>query len=309
MPNKTRRKKSMSRLTQHDRKLLAQNPVGIIGVDEAGRGCLAGPVSAAAVWLDMRIFATRDSRRLARRANDSKKLSPETRDELFAAIEAWKREGIVRVEQAYADVLEIDAYNILGATRLAMHRCLLALANAAVAANEPNPLADSSAGSEDTPLLAGDNIARPFVLVDGRPLKPFAWRHTALVGGDARSLAIALASIYAKISRDRLMENLPCAIPPTTSPPTRATPPQPTSPQSAPTAPRPNTALYSCAALSNNRQTPPSKRNLHSREASAVCPAETLANVGQAFLPVIRETSAFSFTPLRDEKCLHFYWA
>jgi ribonuclease HII len=198
----------MSRLTQHDRGLLAKNPAGIFGVDEAGRGCLAGPVSAAAVWLDMRIFGTRDSRRLARRANDSKKLSPSARNELFAAIETWKHTGVARVEQAFASALEIDAYNILGATRLAMHRCLHALSRAAATATEPSPFADSSSGGDDTPLLADSAAARPLVLVDGLPLKPFAWRHTALVGGDGRSLAIALASIYAKVSRDRFMEDL-----------------------------------------------------------------------------------------------------
>jgi ribonuclease HII len=203
----------MSRLTQHDRRLLKTNPIGIVGVDEAGRGCLAGPVSAAAVWIDWNLFGTRDRRRLARRANDSKKLSPAQRDELFAAVNEWCADGVVRVAHAYASVLEIDAYNILGATRLAMHRCLQQLADAARSPENPTPFADASTGADDTPLFPAGDTAHPLVLVDGRPLKPFVWRHTALIAGDSRSLAIALASIVAKVTRDRFMNDLDARFP------------------------------------------------------------------------------------------------
>jgi ribonuclease HII len=156
----------------------------------------------------MHIFDTRDSRRLARRANDSKKLSPDVRAELHDALCEWEHTGVVRFAQENANVLEIDAYNILGATRLAMHRCLQTLATRYSADGASCPFADSSGGGEDTPLLDDAFTASPLVLADGRPLRPFAWRHIALVGGDGRSLAIALASILAKVRRDRLMVEL-----------------------------------------------------------------------------------------------------
>jgi ribonuclease HII len=158
-------------------------------------------VSAGAVWFDRSFFDDKARCKLARQANDSKKLSPAAREELHEALVAWEAAGAVRLAQATANVLEIDAYNILGATRLAMHRCLRALADAH--AGECPFLA--AASGEDTPLFATETVAWPLVLVDGRPLKPFAWEHRALVGGDGRSLAIALASILAKVRRDRLM--------------------------------------------------------------------------------------------------------
>ncbi|MDR1818150.1 MAG: ribonuclease HII [Puniceicoccales bacterium] len=201
----------MSKLTRHDRRLLAQNPLGIVGVDEAGRGAFAGPVSAAAVWLDASFFADRRRVRLANQADDSKKLSPAAREEIHDAILAWRDAGALRAAQAFASVVEIDAYNILGATRLAMHRCLRALAGTEPGA-EDCPLAAAGTG-EDTPLFATGESPRPLVLVDGTPLRAFAWRHRALVGGDGRSLAIALASIFAKVRRDHLMSELGARFP------------------------------------------------------------------------------------------------
>jgi ribonuclease HII len=196
----------MSRLLQHDRRKLAKFPT-LVGVDEAGRGCLAGPVSAGAVWLGPDFFADRRRVRLANTADDSKKLSPDAREELHAALCDWERAGALRMAAATANVLEIEAYNILGATRLAMHRCLQTLASAETAKGAPCPFA-AAATDGDTPLFSDNPNAWPLVLVDGLPLKPFAWRHTALTGGDGRSLAIALASILAKVRRDHLMREL-----------------------------------------------------------------------------------------------------
>ncbi|MDR2845065.1 MAG: ribonuclease HII [Puniceicoccales bacterium] len=196
----------MSRLVQHDRRRLEKHP-GLVGVDEAGRGCLAGPVSAAAVWLEPGFFADRRRVRVANTADDSKKLSAEAREVLYAALLEWEKAGLVRMAQATASVLEIDAYNILGATRLAMHRCLQTLADVETSRGAACPF-PSAASDSDTPLFRDDASVCPLVLVDGRPLKPFVWRHTALVGGDGRSLAIALASILAKVRRDHLMAEL-----------------------------------------------------------------------------------------------------
>jgi ribonuclease HII len=201
----------MSRLVQHDRRQLEKH-TGLVGVDEAGRGCLAGPVSAAAVWLEPEFFADRRRVRIANTADDSKKLSPPAREELHAALLEWEAAGVLRMAQATANILEIDAYNILGATRLAMHRSLQTLADAEMRRNRPCPFLSATSDS-DTPLFSDNTSTSPLVLVDGRPLRPFAWRHSALVGGDGRSLAIALASILAKVRRDHLMAKLDADFP------------------------------------------------------------------------------------------------
>jgi len=204
----------MTRLVRHDRRLLARHP-SIVGIDEAGRGCLAGPVSAAAVWFDMGFFADRRRSRLANHADDSKKLDALEREVLCEAVFRWRDAGALRVAQAFASVVEIDAYNILGATRLAMHRCVMELAEGVAAgtgfggaAGGTCPFAGAATGGADTPLFGRDETASPLLLVDGLPLCPFGWRHEALVGGDGRSLAIALASIVAKTLRDRRMREL-----------------------------------------------------------------------------------------------------
>jgi ribonuclease HII len=164
-------------------------------------------VSAGAVWLDGSFFENRTRCKIARAANDSKKLSPAAREELHAVLCEWGKQGVARFAQATADVLEIDAYNILGATRLAMSRCLQLLAKEHALPDGRSPFLAVTSGA-DTPLFVDDASAWPGVLVDGLPLKPFAWRHTALVGGDGRSLCIALASILAKVRRDHLMAEL-----------------------------------------------------------------------------------------------------
>ncbi|MDR2983005.1 MAG: ribonuclease HII [Puniceicoccales bacterium] len=198
----------MSRLIQHDRRQLAKYP-SLLGIDEAGRGCLAGPVSAGAVWLDATFFSSKLRRQLAGTINDSKKLSAEDRDEIYHIILGWEERGMIRCATAMADVMEIDAYNILGATRLAMHRCVQTL----VESHEgPCPFATAASG-DDVPLFSDNDVAWPRMLVDGKPLKPFAWQHHALVGGDGKSLSIAMASILAKVRRDRLMEELDRAYP------------------------------------------------------------------------------------------------
>lgn len=197
-----RRAFSMSRLLQHDRRLLARHP-SLVGVDEAGRGCLAGPVSAGAVWIDKVFFASRVRCALAGVVNDSKQLSAGAREEIHALLGVWVEAGVARAAQATASVLEIDAYNILGATRLAMQRCLQALSEGA-----GGGVFLAATAGVDTPLFCDDEAGWPLVLVDGRALKPFAWRHRALTGGDGRSFAIALASVLAKVRRDRLMREL-----------------------------------------------------------------------------------------------------
>jgi ribonuclease HII len=140
------------------------------GVDEAGRGCLAGPVTAAAVipgphgeaWLKMGL-------------DDSKRLDAQAREALREAIEAEASAWCV----GWANVEEIERINILQATYLAMHRAIDGLDQ------QPEHL-----------------------LIDGNRFKPHSIPHTCEVKGDGRFLAIAAASILAKTHRDAHMLRL-----------------------------------------------------------------------------------------------------
>lgn len=137
----------------------------VAGVDEAGRGPLAGPVVAAAVVLP-------PGGRIAG-VDDSKRLAPEERERLFEVIRA----GAVAVGIAVVDHLTIDRINILQATRLAMGQALAAL--------EVEP-----------ELVLTDYVALPGLRCPQRNL----------VEGDRRSASVAAASIIAKVTRDRIMQ-------------------------------------------------------------------------------------------------------
>jgi ribonuclease HII len=137
----------------------------VFGVDEVGRGPLAGPVVAAAVVA---------SDALPAGVRDSKALSPAARERLDRDIR-----GVTPVALGEASVEEIDRLNILNAAMLAMARAIEALA-----------------------VLAGPP---GLVLVDGNRLPPMPWPGRAVVGGDAAVPAIAAASIVAKVARDSMM--------------------------------------------------------------------------------------------------------
>lgn len=140
----------------------------VCGVDEAGRGPLAGPVVAAAVILPL-------TSSLPPTLNDSKKLSPTRREQLFDWITTHAHYGVAVVEAA-----EIDRLNILRASLLAMAQAVEALT--------PRP-----------------DVA----LIDGNASPPINTCHLqTIVKGDSRSLSIAAASILAKVTRDRLMQQL-----------------------------------------------------------------------------------------------------
>jgi ribonuclease HII len=146
----------------------------LVGVDEAGRGPLAGPVVAAAVVFPPDCRAVRGLR-------DSKMLPAAVRRALAVRIRACALDCAVGA----ASSVEIDRLNIRVATALAMHRAIGRL------------LARSP--------LAG----RPYrILIDGLPLPEVGYPHDALVDGDARCQSIAAAAILAKTVRDRLMERL-----------------------------------------------------------------------------------------------------
>ena len=149
----------------------------VAGVDEAGRGPLAGPVVAAAVILG-------DAAGVAG-LDDSKKLTPQCRESLAAEI----RSRALSWSVAWCDRAEIDALNILGATLLAMRRAILGLAVVPGAVQvDGNRL---------------PNLRFPGFDVDGE----------AVIGGDARVPAISAASIIAKTTRDRIMERMDAVYP------------------------------------------------------------------------------------------------
>ncbi len=153
--------------------LWRQNVTRIAGVDEAGRGPLAGPVVAAAVILPSRWAETGLPTGLAG-LNDSKQLTETQREKFFVFIT-----GCDEIEFGIAEVGAgvIDEINILQATHRAM--------NDALAKLNPPP---------------------QHALVDGRPVKTMRVPQTAIVKGDARSYSIAAASVLAKVTRYRLMQ-------------------------------------------------------------------------------------------------------
>jgi ribonuclease HII len=144
----------------------------VAGVDEAGRGPLAGPVVAAAVILPARWAEAGLPAELAG-LNDSKQLTESRRETYFAFL---TRCAEIEFAIAQVDAATIDQINILQATHRAM--------NDALAQLPPPP---------------------PHALVDGRPVKTLRVPQTAIVKGDARSYSIAAASVLAKVTRDRLM--------------------------------------------------------------------------------------------------------
>lgn len=170
----------------------------LIGVDEAGRGALAGPVVAGAVVLSRDFFASAEAVELSAGIDDSKKLTAQAREAQWAAVLRLQAAGWVDVAVAAVSVERIAELNILGATRSAMQAALERLAARAAAWTL------AVAGAEG-PLFDTVDAVPVRCLIDGRPLRPFPYRHEGLVKGDQRSLAIAMASIAAKVERDRLM--------------------------------------------------------------------------------------------------------
>jgi ribonuclease HII len=155
--------------------LLERDIVGrVAGVDEAGRGPLAGPVLAAAVVLPRVVPMA-----LAVLIDDSKKLHAAARAEAFAALLAARAAGLVEIGVGAASVTEIARINILRASLLAMARAVGRL-----------------------------RLAPDFALVDGNQPPPLACKLRCVVDGDALSLSIAAASIVAKVLRDRAMTRL-----------------------------------------------------------------------------------------------------
>ncbi len=146
----------------------------VAGADEAGRGCLAGPLAAAAVCLD---YSALDEAALEALSglDDSKRLSPPRREALYEEIFRLARQVVV----VFFSPATID--------RDGLHRCNLRGLARAVERVHPAP-----------------DVA----LVDGFPLPECTREHRAVVGGDRKSAAVAAASIVAKVTRDRVMRGL-----------------------------------------------------------------------------------------------------
>jgi ribonuclease HII len=140
----------------------------LAGVDEVGRGPLAGPVVACAVIMPCDAKAIRG-------VDDSKALRASERDKLAARI----RERALTISVGAASVREVDRYNIYHASVLAIRRAITRLA-----------------------------VTPDHVVIDGLSIRTLGIEHTAVVGGDARCHSIACASIIAKVTRDRLMQAL-----------------------------------------------------------------------------------------------------
>ncbi|MGN0531676.1 MAG: ribonuclease HII [Eubacterium sp.] len=142
----------------------AKGYTAVCGVDEAGRGPLAGPVYAAAVILP--------EGKIIKGVNDSKKLSEKKREALFDVIKTEALDYCI----ATATPEEIDEYNILNATYLAMRRA-----------------------------VEGLSYSADYALIDGNRMPKLSIPGETIVKGDARSASIAAASILAKVARDRFM--------------------------------------------------------------------------------------------------------
>jgi ribonuclease HII len=170
---------------------------GLIGVDEVGRGALAGPVVAGAVLVTRAFLEGRWAATKAGRVNDSKLLSAAEREALAA-------QGQIHAHYGSASVEEIEEQNILGATKLAMRRALEGIYPPSAFHRHEEP--DLFSSVEERESFVPEVSCR--VLVDGLPLRGFPYPHTAIVQGDAKSLCVAMASIIAKVARDRMMAEL-----------------------------------------------------------------------------------------------------
>ena len=163
-----RKRPAGRRLVQHDRRLGVRL---VAGADEAGRGCLAGPLVAAAVLFDLHALGAREVRALSA-LNDSKQHTPEGREALYPVV--------LRTALKVCVVSRCAR----GIDERGLHRTNLAA------------LRDALRG-----------VARPgtMCLVDGFRVADFGFEQRAIVDGDATSAAIAAASIVAKVTRDRFM--------------------------------------------------------------------------------------------------------
>jgi len=145
----------------------------------------------------------------AQRVNDSKQLTCAERDELYFDFETLVAQGQIHANFGSASVEEIETLNILGATKLAMRRALEGIYPPSAFEQRSEP--DLFTSPEEAAKFIPQVSCR--ILIDGLSLKSFPYPHNGIVKGDARSLCIAMASIVAKVTRDRLMNELDAQYP------------------------------------------------------------------------------------------------
>lgn len=183
-------------MKKYENELWARGIKYIAGVDEVGRGPLAGPVVAAAVVLpqDFAVIGV----------DDSKKLSEKKREELFALIQ----ENALAIGIGMRDNERIDEINILEATKEAMADAITE-AQRALAENVQHTLGSQLAGSPPESQSAFAEILPSarigHVLFDAMKIDSVHIEQTSLIKGDSKSVSIAAASIIAKVTRDRMM--------------------------------------------------------------------------------------------------------
>ena len=148
----------------------------VIGLDEVGRGPLAGPVISCGCYF--KNYNTQED--FYNLIGDSKKLSEKKRKVSFEFLQNLKKEGIIDYHLGIATVEEIDKINILEATKLSMKR-----------------------------VVDKFNLKNAFLIIDGNfSLNHQSYKEESIIKGDSKSLSIAAASIIAKVHRDRLMKKL-----------------------------------------------------------------------------------------------------
>jgi len=154
--------------------------MALIGIDEAGSGPLAGPISVGA-------FAVRDRDvlRKFKGVKDSKQLSEKQREEWFTTIKLYRKAGSVYYAVSFSNAATIDSKGLTRATRMAMKRCL-------------KKLEKSGFASADSRILLDGSLYAPSVYSN----------QSTIIDGDAKEPIIALASICAKVLRDRKMKRL-----------------------------------------------------------------------------------------------------
>lgn len=170
---------SFLRLIDFDKHITrAYKSYSLIGIDEVGRGALAGPVIACAFSWGVSLGKISTHKKLLK-LNDSKKLNAKERTELCLHIKKYGNYSL-----GYASVQEIEKLNVLNATFLAMKRAY-----------------------ETLLLVLSESVPpKPYVLIDGNKFNPYiSSLQVPVIEGDAKSSVIAAASIIAKVYRDELM--------------------------------------------------------------------------------------------------------
>ncbi len=169
----------------------------LIGIDEAGRGPLAGPVAVGVV-----LVALDFDWGLIPGVNDSKKLSPEKREALFRRARTLKQEGQLSYAVSMTSAKTIDRIGIVSSVSLALNRALLKAVTNSTIVKRPNNTVNRT-------ITNATDYHDFFVKLDGGLKAPPEYVHQeTIIKGDALEPSIGLASIMAKVTRDRYMERV-----------------------------------------------------------------------------------------------------